>query len=627
MICGSLVRNNQKIMCGIAGILQTDSTPVSRDVLSAMIAALAHRGPDGEGLEVRESVGLGNRRLAIIDLEGGKQPLSNEDGDVWITFNGAIYNYRELRGELESKGHCFRTRSDTETIVHAYEEWGDACVERLRGMFAFAVMDWRRRRLFLARDQLGIKPLYYLHDAHCFAFASELQALRQVPSFRPELDLQAIDEYLWLQYIPAPRTAFRHVNKLAAGHRLSITFDGHLTGPEEYWRLDFAPKQDRSEAEWIEALEETVRDSVAAHLVADVPFGVFLSGGVDSSAVVAYVAQILSQPVRTFSIGFDEAEFNELEYAAQAARRWGAEHHVEMVRHDALAILPQLVRHYGEPFGDSSAVPTYYLCQMARRFVPMVLSGDGGDEAFAGYNSYRAWLGWLHYDGVSVPRWLLHRLKQMTRLNFQPRRPTLAAWLEFMYYLNVPERRALWRRDYQPFCPSPLEDFKREFARAGRYSNGNKVQYLDFKSYLPNDILTKVDVASMMHGLEVRTPLVDVRVAEFAATIPESFCLARDSQGQWEGKRLLKQAMQKYYPREFVRRQKMGFSVPLRKWFAADGPLGKEIRERLTSANSPLLELFEPAGISALLAANASAPLWLLLFLDEWLRQNRSARV
>ncbi len=611
-------------MCGIAGILNTNGAPVSRDVLSAMTTTLAHRGPDGFGLELRDSVGLGHRRLAIIDLAGGQQPLSNEDGQVWITFNGEIYNYRELRAELESKGHSFRTHSDTETIVHAYEEWGDSCVERLRGMFAFAIMDWRRRRLFLARDQLGIKPLYYFQNTRCFAFASELQALRHVPGFPAELDLQAIDEYLWLQYIPAPRTAFRGVKKLSTGQRLSISFDGQLAGPEEYWRLDFAAKQHRTEAEWIEALEATLRDSVRAHLVSDVPFGAFLSGGVDSSAVVAYMAQILEQPVRTFSIGFDEVEFNELEYAAKAAQRWGTEHHVELVKPDALAILPRLVRHYGEPFGDSSAVPTYYVCQMARRFVPMVLSGDGGDEAFGGYDSYRAWLGWLNYDGVSLPRQILHRLKQAAHMNFQPRRPTLAAWLEFMYYLNVPQRQSLWRREYQSFCPSPLEQFEREFARAKRYTDGNKAQSLDFKTYLPNDILTKVDVASMMHGLEVRTPLVDVRVAEFAATIPESFCLARDDQGEWEGKRLLKQAMQKYYPPEFLRRPKKGFAVPLTKWFAPDGPLRGEIQERLTGGHSPLHELFEPAGISALLQANASGPLWLLLFLDEWLRQNKS---
>ena len=613
-------------MCGIAGILNTDAAPVSRDVLSSMTASLAHRGPDGAGMELRDSVGLGHRRLAIIDLAGGQQPLSNEDGQVWITFNGEIYNYRELRAELEAKGHQFRTHSDTETIVHAYEEWGDACVERLRGMFAFAVLDWRRRRLFLARDQLGIKPLYYFHDARCFAFASELQALRHVPGFRAELDLQAIDEYLWLQYIPAPRTAFRQVKKLSAGHRLSISLDGQLTEPQEYWRLDFAVKQHRSEAEWIETLEATLRDSVRAHLVSDVPFGAFLSGGVDSSAVVAYMAQILERPVRTFSIGFDEAEFNELEYAAQAAKRWGTEHHVEMVKPDALAILPQLVRHYGEPFGDSSAIPTYYVCQMARRFVPMVLSGDGGDEAFGGYDSYRAWLGWLNYDGVTLPRQVMHRLKQAARGNFQPRRPTLAAWLEFMYYLNIPQRQSLWRREHQSFCPSPLEYFEREFARAARYSDGNKAQSIDFKTYLPNDILTKVDVASMMHGLEVRTPFVDIRVAEFAASIPESFCLARDDRGQWEGKRLLKQAMEKYYPKDFLRRPKKGFAVPLAKWFASDGPLRNDLRERLTGSNSPLRELFEPAAIGALLEANASGPLWLLLFLDEWLRQNKSAR-
>lgn len=612
-------------MCGIVGILQTDGAPVPRSVLAVMTDSLAHRGPDGSGIEIRGQVGLGHRRLAIIDLEGGAQPLSNEDGQVWITFNGEIYNYRELRGELQARGHQFRTQSDTETVVHAYEEWGERCVERLRGMFAFGLMDWRQARLFLARDHLGIKPLYFVQTPQCFAFASELQALRLLPNLRPDLDLQAIDQYLWLQYIPAPRTAFRQIQKLLPAHHLSVTLDGQVSGPEEYWRLKFRPDHRRSRAEWLEALDEVLRDSVRAHLVADVPFGAFLSGGVDSSAVVAYMAHMLDQPVCTFSIGFEEEDFDELPYAGQAAERWGTAHHVEIVRPNALEILPELVHHYGEPFGDRSALPTYYVCQMARRHVPMVLSGDGGDEAFAGYDSYRAWLRWLAYDGIPPWKLSLYPLaRTLMPWRYPPRRPTLGGWLNFVDHIPFSERRSLWRPEYHLPHAAPPGMFEREFARTAGYPPCSMVQYLDLKTYLPYAILTKVDVASMMHGLEVRTPIVDVRVVEFAATIPEAFSIARNGAGQWEGKLLLRQAMQRYYPAESLCRPKMGFSIPIQRWFGPDGAWREKIKERLTGPSSTLLEFFEPTAIGQSLAKNHSSSLWLLLFLEEWLRQNRA---
>ena len=317
-------------------------------------------------------------RLSIIDLETGKQPICNEDGTVWITYNGEIYNYRELRLQLEGKGHQFHTKSDTEVIVHSYEEWGDQCVERFRGMFAFGIADLKQQRVFLARDQLGIKPLYYLRTASCFAFASEIQALRCIPHLDLSIDIQGLDQYLWLQYIPAPKTIFKEISKLPPAHYLTVTFDGDCSRAEEYWRIRFSPVRRRSEGEWLEMIEEVVRDSVKTHLVSDVPFGAFLSGGVDSSAVVAYMSRTMTEPVKTFSIGFEEDEFSEIDYAEVVAKKWGTEHHVEIVKPDALEVLPRLVKHYGEPFGDSSALPTYYVCQMARKHVPMVLSpGDG----------------------------------------------------------------------------------------------------------------------------------------------------------------------------------------------------------------------------------------------------------
>ncbi len=592
-------------MCGIIGIVNHDSSPVNGRLLSAMTASLAHRGPDGFGTELKGVVGFGHRRLSIIDPVGGKQPMFNEDGRVWVTFNGEIYNYRELRSELQGKGHHFVTNSDTETIVHAYEEWGTRCVERFRGMFAFGIMDWREGRLFIARDHFGIKPLYYLQSENSFAFASEIQALRHHPGFSNELDLGAVDQYLRLQYIPAPRTAFTRICKLPPAHCLSVSLDGRTSGPEEYWQLRFRPDHSLTAPEWEEALDATLRESVKAHLVADVPFGAFLSGGVDSSLVVGYMSQVLNKPVKAFSIGFEEEEFNELDYARVAAERWGADHHIEIVKPDALNMLPRLVSHYGDLFGDSSAIPTYYVSQVARKQVPMILSGDGADESFAGYWSYGHWM------------------KKLASPSGSP--DNLDDWLSFITYLDNQRRSQLWRPEYRNACPEPLELFNREFGRARDFSPCNKAQYMDLKSYLPYDILTKVDIASMMHGLEVRTPFVDLKVVEFAATIPEHLNITATSTGEWERKLLLKKVGERYFPRDFMHRPKMGFAVPIARWFAPGGELHDVLRERLLGGDSALGELFEPSVMAGLVSRNDTGPLWLLLYLEEWLRQNFSA--
>ncbi|RNC66000.1 MAG: asparagine synthase (glutamine-hydrolyzing) [Desulfuromonadales bacterium] len=590
-------------MCGIAGILNTHNAAVSEPLLDEMTRSLAHRGPDGSGIEISGPVGFGHRRLSIIDPAGGRQPMFNEDGRVWVTFNGEIYNYRELRAELQGKGHRFVSNSDTETIVHAYEEWGERCVERFRGMFAFAVADHREGKIFLARDHFGIKPLYYLQEGGVFAFASEVQALRKLPGIPWSLDLTAMDQYLWLQYIPAPRTAFEQVRKLPPAHRMTIHFDGRTTGPEQYWELQFRPDYNRSEQEWIEALDEAMADSVRAHLVSDVPFGAFLSGGVDSSLILGYMTRILNRPVKAFSIGFEEPEFNETPYARFAAERWGADHHIEIVKPDALAILPDLVRCYGDLFGDSSAIPTYYVSQVARRNVPMVLSGDGADELFAGYWSHGDWLNSFQQD--------------------RSIRPSLAHWLSFINYADTGRRLSLWRDEYRDVCPAPQETFERAYATARPFSPCHKAQFLDVKTYMTYDILTKVDIASMMHGLEVRPPFVDVKVAELAASVPEQFGIGKNLRGEWERKLLLKKVGEKYFPPEFLHRPKMGFAIPLTKWFAPSGHLHDILRQRLTGSGSTLLEFFNPAAMQELISANATGPLWLLLFCEEWLRQNR----
>jgi asparagine synthase (glutamine-hydrolysing) len=607
-------------MCGIIGLINF-KTPIERKQIKLMTSSLSHRGPDEEGIWIDGNVALGHRRLAIIDLSTGKQPMSNEDGKIWIAFNGEIYNYKELRQQLIEKGYRFKTNSDTEVIVHSYEEWGDSCVEKFRGMFAFGIVDLYHRRIFLARDHLGIKPLYYIYTPTCFAFSSEIQALRQLP-LNLDLDFQAIDQYLWLQYIPPPKTAFQQIKKLKPAHRFSITFDGNLTPTEEYWKINFIPICNRSESDWLDELEFVLKDSVETHLVSDVPFGAFLSGGVDSSAIVAYMSQLLKEPVKTFSIGFEEVEFNELNYAETAAKRWRTEHYTEIVKPEAIEILlPKLVKHYGEPFGDSSAIPTYYVCKIAREHVTMVLSGDGGDESFAGYNTYQSWLKWLYPKDIWKK--LFYPIAHAIRPKRYPRRaPVLDNWFKFITQINVHIRENLWRQEYQHIIQSSLDIFEKEFSRTNDYGIVQKVQYLDLKTYMPCSILTKVDIASMMNSLEVRTPFVDVKLVELAGTIPESLNININNQGELEGKLLLKKLMRKYYSAEFLNRPKMGFSIPIQKWFSKQGSLYNLIQERLLSQESKIHNLFDPNSIKTLVKNQATTPLWLLLFLEEWLNQN-----
>jgi asparagine synthase (glutamine-hydrolysing) len=609
-------------MCGITGIL-SHKNPLDKNLIQKMTDSLSHRGPDGQGIWHKENLAIGHRRLAIIDLATGQQPLCNEDETVWITFNGEIYNYQELRQQLSQVGHRFRTQSDTEVIVHAYEEWGDSCVEKFRGMFAFAIVDLNQQRIFLARDQLGIKPLYYLVTPEYFAFASEIGALRPIP-VNLTLDIQALDQYLWLQYIPAPGTIFQEIKKLPPAHRLSLTLEGKLSTPEEYWSLTFNPDKQKSEADWLTEFDSILRDSIQAHLVADVPFGAFLSGGVDSSATVAYMSQILEQPVKTFSIGFAEEAFNELDFAAIPAQIWQTEHHTEIVKPESLDILlPQLVQHYGEPFGDSSAIPSYYVCKMARAHVTMVLSGDGGDEAFAGYNTYRGWLAWLNRE--EKPLWkkyaypIAHLLKPE---RYPARLPNLQGWLRCMTQIPADLRFKLWRQDYHSMVNQPIPVFQEASSQALDYPWCQKAQYFDIKTYLPGSILTKVDVVSMMNSLEVRTPLIDIKVFEFAATIPETLNIARNPQDDWEGKLLLKKLLSRYYSPEFLHRPKMGFSTPIEKWFSQGGEYRQTLEARLLGNNSRLTEFFNPNTLKLLLRQKATQPLWLLLFLEEWLEQN-----
>jgi asparagine synthase (glutamine-hydrolysing) len=498
-------------------------------------------------------------------------------------------------------------------------------------MFAFGIVDNRKKRVFLARDHLGIKPLVYYKGSNCFGFASEIQSLLKIKNIKLNLNLRALDQYLWLQYIPAPLSIFSEIFKLPPAHRMSIDFKGKISGPEEYWNFSFNPNYKKTEKEWLEETEEVIKDSVKAHLVSDVPFGAFLSGGVDSSTVVAYMSQILDKPVKTFSIGFKEEEFNELGYAKIAAKRWDTEHHTEIVKPDAIGLLPKIVKNYGEPFGDSSAIPTYYVSRLARKYVPMVLSGDGGDEMFTGYDSYRAWVKYLAEKEDTdrqkkLTSWLAHIVKKIIPINpvgKAGKEYSLGEWLQFINYMPFDLRSGLWREEYKSNSDFPLDFFEKEFKRTKNFSNINKVQFMDLKTYLPFDILTKVDVASMMHGLEVRTPIVDKEVLEFAATIPESLNYIKDENGEWQGKQLLKKTVEKYYSKEFIHRNKKGFAVPVQKWFQKDGALYQEINDRILAKNSVLENYFKPESMKKIVDSGNSGHIWLLLFLEEWLRQNK----
>ena len=617
-------------MCGICGILQLGAlTPPG--VIEVMTTRLSHRGPDGKGLHRLHPIALGHRRLSIIDLRTGAQPMSNEDGQIWVTYNGELYNFRELRSQLQTAGHQFRTASDTEVIVHAWEEWGEKCVERFRGMFAFVIADHRRRELFLARDHLGIKPLYYFQTRKTFAFASELQSLRAHEDCPDEIDPRAIDNYLRLAYIPPPRTIYRHVYKLPPGHRMTVTFDGEIRGPESYWRLVFRPETRVSLGEWSERFEAALRDSVRAHLVADVPFGAFLSGGLDSTSIVTMMAEQFSS-VRTFSIGFEEDDYNELCYARKAAQILGTDHHEEIVRPDSFAILPDLVRHYGEPFGDSSAIPSYYVSRLARRQVSMVLTGDGGDEFFLGYDKY---LEWRDCANPSCARpWWKQKLRSIFRFfasqSFPPdpkRRPLgLQDWMKKVTSTHAQTRFGLWRPEFVHLIDEPIQEFEQIGRDAFSVPLEQYGQYVDIKTYLPHDLLTKLDVASMMHGLEARTPLTDVRMAEFAATIPWQINLRQNADdGAWAGKHLLKRFLGKYFDHEFLHRKKAGFSLPLKYWFSESGALRQELTDRFFSGTARIHRYLRSDGVKKLVTEHNvqtrenSKPLWQLLFLENWL--------
>ena len=627
-------------MCGIAGIFDfRRRAEIDRALLHRMTDIIDHRGPDGDGFHYAPGVGLGHRRLAIVDLATGDQPLFNEDGTVCVVYNGEIYNFQPLMTELAALGHVFRTRCDTEVIVHAWEEWGEACLDRFNGMFAFALWDARREALFLARDRLGEKPLYYcfLGDGRLL-FASELKSLLVSPQVDRRLDPQAIEEFFAFGYVPDPRSIYLSVRKLAPAHSLFVRRGEPLPEPRRYWDVRFIDGLSVRREEVEEELRARLRESVRMRMIADVPLGAFLSGGVDSSGVVAMMAGLKAEPVSIFSIAFGAKGWDESAYASEIATRYRTDHHVRGVNPDSFDLLDRLATIYDEPFGDSSAMPTFQVCGMARENVTVALSGDGGDEVFAGYRRYR-WHCFEERVRGLVPGGLRRSLfgsfaAIYPKLDWAPRPLRAKATLEELardtidaYFSSVSIcSDELRRRLFSPSLAGDLQGYNAaEVLRAHMMRCDSKdplsqVQYADFKTYLPGDILTKVDRASMASSLEVRVPLLDHTLVEWAARLPSHLKL----HGR-EGKYIFKTALEPHVSKKILYRPKQGFAVPLAAWFR--GPLRRRVRDTLCGPVLRESGFFDMATVGMLIDQHQSgerdhsAALWTLSMMEAFLRQ------
>jgi asparagine synthase (glutamine-hydrolysing) len=623
-------------MCGIVGIVRNDKSDVDEALLGRMCAAIKHRGPDDDGFYVNGAVGLGMRRLAIIDLKSGQQPIHNQDRTAWIVFNGEIYNYRELRDKLEKLGHTFYTNSDTEAIVHAYDQYGGDCPNHLRGMFAFAIWDERSEELFIARDRVGKKPLLYAQVNGQLVFGSEFSALLQHPDISKDVDFEALNQYLSFMCVPAPLTAYRAIKKLEPGH--SLRYRKGDIRIERYWQPDFSKKLDITEPEAGERTIEILRDAVKVRLMSEVPLGAFLSGGIDSSAVVALMAEASSTPVKTFSIGFEEQDFSELHHARRVAEHVGADHHEFIVRPDALEVLPILVEHYGEPYADSSAIPTYYVARETRKHVTVALNGDGGDESFAGYERYAAMRLAERYHRIpavlreSVVRQAIElmpssetkrsRIRDVKRFVQSASLPKVERYLRWVSVFDQGAKQDLYSLDFagQTKRDSATGLLDPWFARANGSGIVDAALLADIMTYLPNDLLVKVDIATMANSLEARSPFLDHHVIEFAASLPEKYKLRGLTT-----KYLLKQMLRKLLPAENLDRRKMGFGVPIGHWFR--GQLQPFLRETLLAEASLKRGLFRPEAVTRMVELHTrgerdySPQLWTLLMLELWFQR------
>lgn len=626
-------------MCGIAGIFyRSPERPLDDSVLRAMGDCIAHRGPDAEGFYVHPAIGLVHRRLSIIDLAGGDQPIGNEDGSVQVVFNGEIYNFKELREELVARGHRFQTRTDTEIIVHLYEEVGERLVERLRGMFAFALWDQKKRTLLLARDRLGIKPLYFCRDNEKIVFGSELKAILAHPGIERQIDVESLEEYLAFGMVTGRRSIFRGIEKLQPGHVLMVRASDWNRPQQRYWELRIEPDERLGVEEWQEAIRAKLDETTRLHLIADVPVGAFLSGGVDSSVVVALASRHLQEPLRTFSIGFQDESFSELPFARQVAEQFGTRHVEEIVTPDAVSLIDELTRYFDEPFADSSAIPTYLVSRLASRSVKVVLSGDGGDEAFGGYSRYahdlmearlrRRLPAWFRRSVLaSLARmwpkadWLPRPLRAKTLLT-NLSKDAGSAYANTLSLCRPPLRRQLIAAD----CRIELNGYDPDQAIRDCYAKASNDDPLggmisaDVGTVLPDDFLVKVDRASMAHGLEVRPPLLDHELMELAARIPSRWKV-RDGQTKW----LFKGAYRQKLPASVLDRPKHGFEIPVDTWLR--GPLRDMFESSVFDPNTPVRGLVDLVTARRVYRSHLQGTgrhgnvLWAVLVLARWARE------
>ncbi len=626
-------------MCGIVGLFDTcGKSEIDRKLLGHMNQTLFHRGPDEGKLYTEPGLGLGHRRLSIIDVSDGQQPLFNEDGSVVVVFNGEIYNFQDLAAELTELGHTFRTHSDTEVIVHGWEEWGENCVDHFRGMFAFGLWDRNQEVLFLSRDRLGIKPLYYASlDDGTFIFASELKGLLAHSNLSREMDPHAIEEYFSFGYVPEPKTIFKQAFKLSPGHSLTLHRGQRLPNPSQYWDVPFSPEYSVSEQEAQEELVIRLQEAVKIRLMSEVPLGAFLSGGVDSSAVVAMMAGLMKDSVNTCSISFGDPAFNESQHAQKVADHYHTEHHVEQVDKNDFDLIDKLASLYDEPFADSSAMPTYRVCELAKKRVTVALSGDGGDENLAGYRRYRWHLNEERLRSVLAPglrKPLFSLLGNLyPKADWAPKflrakstfeslsRDSVEGYFHIVSIMGDKMRRNLFSSSFKRSLQSyqAVEVLRFHAGKCPVEDSLSQVQYLDMKTYLVGDILTKVDRASMAHSLEVRVPLLDHKLVEWISSIPPSLKLHGH-----EGKYIFKKSLESYLPDDILYRDKMGFAVPLANWFR--GPLRKRVYEALMGPTLANTGIFNQSFLKEMLDQHQSerrdysAPLWTLLMFESFLR-------
>ncbi len=610
-------------MCGICGYI-SKTNELDDNKIKLLNNGLKHRGPDEEGYYTHKNISIGHRRLSIIDLKTGQQPMYNDTNNLIITYNGELYNYKELKQQLIKKGYSFKTNSDTEVVLKCYEYYGNSCVNHFRGMFALAIVSLEKKEVFIARDHLGIKPLVFYNDDNHFAFSSEISSLASIKEFNKDIDYYAIDQYLSFQYIPAPRTIYRKINKLLPAHYMVVDFNGKILANKNYWKLNFNQKN-YSEKKWLSIIESEIKESVKKHTVADVKFGAFLSGGIDSTLIVKYMTQILGEGINTYTIGFKDSKVDESYWADQVAKKYNTNHKLLTLEGNALELLPKIVQHYGEPFGDFSAVPTYYVSQMASQDVKMVLSGDGADEGFAGYSHYPKWYNYINADKLFFPNSFieksyptLNKLHPKRYPNLSKKADFIENYLPYRMRIRKTDREQLWNSQYRFLLDLPNEIIQNYQDSYRKITPFNRSQYFDCKVFLPSDILTKVDIASMMNSLEVRTPLVDKTIFELASQLPLDFKLNRKN-GEWNGKAILKRLLEKDFDDNFIYRKKQGFEIPLDKWLF-EGSNFKKSQEKIIDS-SDLQTIFNKDQLVKTTSNKEAYSTWQLLVLSEWFEQ------